>query len=462
MSFRSQKLTELCELIVDCPHSTPKWTESGVIVTRNQNIKNGVLDLSSPSYTNEEDYRKRTKRAVPQAGDIIITREAPMGEVCMIPSGLKCCLGQRQVLLRPKQNVNGNYLLWALQSEYVQHQISWNEGTGSTVSNLRIPVLESLEIPRHRNEDYVAEVLSTIASKVELIKATNQTIEKIAQAIFKSWFVDFEPTKAKIAAREALLAENPAATPEQISTAEQQAAIQVIAGAGDVIPTEQLQIIADLFPNQQIDSELGEIPYGWSYCGAQELFNISIGKTPPRKESHWFSNNPTDIKWISIRDLGNSGTYVKTCSEYLTEEAVTKHKVKKAEKDTVLLSFKLTVGRVAIAAHDMCTNEAIAHFNVSDLSPPSTWTYSYLKQYDYESLGSTSSIATAINSKIIKGMPFLKSANELNSHWSEVTKPLFDALYNNTMMVDTLEKLRNELLPKLLSGDLVYEDNGVV
>ena len=308
----------------------------------------------------------------------------------------------------------------------------------------------------------IAQYLKLLDRKIALNCRLNESLEQIAQAIFKSWFVDFEPTKAKIAARKALLAENPDATPEQISTAEQQAAIQVIAGAGDVIPTEQLQIIADLFPNQQVDSELGEIPYGWSYCGAQELFNISIGKTPPRKESHWFSNNPTDIKWISIKDLGNSGTYVKTCSEYLTEEAVTKHKVKKAEKDTVLLSFKLTVGRVAIAAHDMCTNEAIAHFNVSDLSPPSTWTYSYLKQYDYESLGSTSSIATAINSKIIKGMPFLKSANELNSHWSEVTKPLFDALYNNTMMVDTLEKLRNELLPKLLSGDLAYEDNGVV
>lgn len=149
MSSETSSLESLCELIVDCPHSTPKWTKAGTVVLRNQNIRGGTLDLSAPSYTDEEGYRTRTKRAVPQAGDIVVTREAPMGEVCMIPKGLKCCLGQRQVLLRPKKSVNGDYLFWALQSPFVQHQISWNEGTGTTVSNVRIPVLKALQIPRH-------------------------------------------------------------------------------------------------------------------------------------------------------------------------------------------------------------------------------------------------------------------------------------------------------------------------
>ena len=91
MVNKFDSLESLCELIVDCPHSTPKWTDEGIVVLRNQNIRNGVLDLSTPSYTNEEDYQKRIKRAVPQAGDIVFTREAPMGEVCIIPEGLKCC-----------------------------------------------------------------------------------------------------------------------------------------------------------------------------------------------------------------------------------------------------------------------------------------------------------------------------------------------------------------------------------
>ncbi|MBE0361313.1 restriction endonuclease subunit S [Pseudoalteromonas aliena] len=194
MDFNTETLESLCELVVDCPHSTPKWTDSGIIVLRNQNIKNGVLDLSNPSFTNEEDYQKRVKRAIPRAGDIVITREAPMGDVCIIPEGLKCCLGQRQVLLRPRNEICGEYLFWALQSPYVQHQISWNEGTGTTVSNVRIPVLKALMIPRFpKHEKQSAKILSVLASKLEINQQTNQTLEQMAQALFKSWFVDFDP-----------------------------------------------------------------------------------------------------------------------------------------------------------------------------------------------------------------------------------------------------------------------------
>ena len=87
MSSEEQEfdLDELCSLIADCPHATPKWTDAGVVVLRNQNIKNGRLDLSQPSFTDEEHYSGRVRRAKPQAGDLVITREAPMGEVCMIP-----------------------------------------------------------------------------------------------------------------------------------------------------------------------------------------------------------------------------------------------------------------------------------------------------------------------------------------------------------------------------------------
>src|SRR5690606_20213113 len=105
MPSELQQLQEVCSLIADCPHSTPVWKDSGYIVVRNQNIKGGRLDLSSPSFTDSEHFAHRIRRARPTAGDIIITREAPMGEVCMIPPNLECCLGQRQVLLRPNPEV---------------------------------------------------------------------------------------------------------------------------------------------------------------------------------------------------------------------------------------------------------------------------------------------------------------------------------------------------------------------
>jgi type I restriction enzyme S subunit len=107
--WQTSTLEDMCDLIVDCPHFTPEWTTKGFLVIRNQNIRNGRLDLSDKSFTHKEDFHRRIARARPQGGDIIFTREAPMGEVCIIPEDLECCLGQRQVLLRPKSDISGKY-----------------------------------------------------------------------------------------------------------------------------------------------------------------------------------------------------------------------------------------------------------------------------------------------------------------------------------------------------------------
>lgn len=197
--IETKTIRELCELVVDCPHSTPTWTSQGKIVVRNNNIKNGRIDLSSPSYTDEEHYKQRTKRAVPRPGDIIITREAPIGEVGMIPDGVECCLGQRMVLLRPNPDIcNNYYLLYSLQSRFVQHQISWSEGTGTTVSNLRIPHLEQIKIPYLplEEQEKIASTLRVLDEKINLNRGINANLQQQAQAIFKSWFVDFAPFQA--------------------------------------------------------------------------------------------------------------------------------------------------------------------------------------------------------------------------------------------------------------------------
>lgn len=190
------ELRSVCTHVVDCPHSTPKWTDSGVVVLRSRNIRNGRLDLAAePSSTTEEGFRERIRRAVPTAGDIVITREAPMGEVCMLPAGLRCCLGQRMVLLRPDpRKIDGRYLLFALQSPFMQHQILVHEGTGSTVSNLRIPALEALRVPTPSMEQQhrIAAVLGALDDKIELNRKMNLTLEEMARALFKSWFIDFD------------------------------------------------------------------------------------------------------------------------------------------------------------------------------------------------------------------------------------------------------------------------------
>ena len=188
-------------------------------------------------------------------------------------------------------------------------------------------------------------------------------------------------------------------------------------------------------------------------CRADEYFDISIGKTPPRKEPQWFSTNPQDITWVSISDMGTCGLYISSSSEQLTEEAVDRHNVKVVPDNTVLLSFKLTVGRIAITNGEMTTNEAIAHFK-TDKKAINEYLYCYLKCFNYQTMGSTSSIATAVNSKIIKGMPFVVPADDELKEFHEFAAPMFAKIKANQIETDNLIVLRDTLLPKLMSGEL--------
>lgn len=188
-------------------------------------------------------------------------------------------------------------------------------------------------------------------------------------------------------------------------------------------------------------------------CRAEEYFDIAIGKTPPRKEHQWFTTNPEDVTWVSISDMSNCGTYISKSSEQLTHEAVDKFKIRVIPDNTVLLSFKLTVGRIAITHGEMTTNEAIAHFK-TDKPHINEYLYCYLKDFNYQTMGSTSSIATAVNSKIIKAMPFIVPAEDETARFHAVAGPIFAQILNNQLENESLASLRDTLLPKLMSGEL--------
>ena len=188
-------------------------------------------------------------------------------------------------------------------------------------------------------------------------------------------------------------------------------------------------------------------------CRADEYFDISIGKTPPRKEPQWFSTNPADRVWVSISDMGTCGLYIADSSEYLTHESVDKFNVKVVPDNTVLLSFKLTVGRVAITDGEMTTNEAIAHFK-TDKSEIIEYLYCYLKGFNYQTMGSTSSIATAVNSKIIKAMPFIIPTDDELSEFHAVSSPMFAMIKANQRENARLAELRDSLLPRLMNGEI--------
>nr|WP_254695216.1 hypothetical protein [Leisingera sp. NJS201] len=183
-----------------------------------------------------------------------------------------------------------------------------------------------------------------------------------------------------------------------------------------------------------------------------------MGRTPPRKEKWHFRSDGRGVPWLSIRDLGSSGAFAFNTAETLEESSVASCRVPVVKAETVLVSFKLTVGRVAIAANSMATNEAIAHLNPTEKSAPTEYTYAWMKQFDYGTLGSTSSIANAVNSKTIRSMPILCPGQALENAYSKVARRILAKVRANTEENQTLAALRDLLLPKLMSGEIRLKD----
>ena len=193
----------------------------------------------------------------------------------------------------------------------------------------------------------------------------------------------------------------------------------------------------------------------WEEKELREIVDISIGRTPPRKETKWFSTNPSDVKWLSIKDMGAGDVFLFNTSEYLTKEAVETFSIPIIPKNTVVLSFKMTVGRVGITTEDMLSNEAIAHFKFTNKTPiTKEYLYLFLKSFKYDSLGSTSSIVTAINSAMIKQMQIIIPDEVIMKKFEEQTQYIFDKIYSNQKQIQTLIQTRDELLPRLMGGEI--------
>lgn len=294
----------------------------------------------------------------------------------------------------------------------------------SAQPNFNLKEIGDLPIPRFelKEQRAIANILGALDDKIELNRRRNQTLEAMARALFKDWFVDFGPVRAKMEGREPYL------------------------------PADLWQ----LFPDR-LDEE--DKPEGWKEVAAETVSDLGIGKTPPRKEHQWFSETDTDMRWVSIRDMGDSGVFLQITSEYLTKEAVQKFNVRVVPDNTVILSFKLTVGRVAITDGEMVTNEAIAHLKVGEKGSLTTeYLYSYLREFDYGRLGSTSSIATAVNSKSIKALPVLVPSNDLVGHFTRRVASIFADIKQLQSEAATLAQLRDTLLPKLIYGELRIAD----
>lgn len=188
----SIKLKDLCELIVDCPHSTEPDEGQGYPIIRTPNIGPGYLNLDGVQRVGEEAYKRRNVRAVPQAGDLILAREAPAGNVGIIPDGEKVCLGQRTVLIRPdRSKANPAYLNYYLNAPKQRHKLLSNSN-GATVSHVNMPIIHNLpvDLPPLPVQSRIAGVLSTYDKLIENNRRQIKLLEEAAQRLYKEWFVD--------------------------------------------------------------------------------------------------------------------------------------------------------------------------------------------------------------------------------------------------------------------------------
>ena len=176
-----------------------------------------------------------------------------------------------------------------------------------------------------------------------------------------------------------------------------------------------------------------------------DICNIKIGRTPPRKQPQWFSESH-GIKWVSIKDMGNTGKYISQTSEFLTADAIKKFNIPIIPAGTLLMSFKLTVGRLGFTGHDMCSNEAIAQLPIKDSDIVNkNYLYYYLKNFNFDSLSSTSSIATAVNSKTVKSISVNLPPLDQQKKIADILSSLDEKIELNRHMNETLEQLGQAL-----------------
>ena len=185
-------LSDICEFIVDCPHTTAEDEGQGYPLIRTPNIGKGRLLLEGVHRVSEEVYNNRNFRAVPQDDDLIFAREAPAGNVAIIKNGEKVCLGQRTVLIRPNKNfVNPNYLVYYLLTPQQQYKLL-GTANGATVAHVNLPIIRNLpvELPDIETQNKIANVLSAYDDLIENNQKQIKLLEEAVQRLYKEWFVD--------------------------------------------------------------------------------------------------------------------------------------------------------------------------------------------------------------------------------------------------------------------------------
>lgn len=418
-------VADCCDLIVDCVNKTAPVVAAATPfrMIRTTNVRNGFIDLADCKFVDEDTFRTWTRRAKVLDGDVVLTREAPIGEVGLVRGNESIFLGQRLMQYRANRSLlDPRFLCYAFLSPQLQHQFGAHEGSGSVVSHIRVGDCSKFKVPLPplSVQREIAELLGSIDERVLLLRQTNATLESIAQALFKSWFIDFEPVRAKAEGRE------PAGMDAETAT---------------------------LFPAEFVESELGLVPKGWTVQPIGDLVEALGGSTPDTKnEAFW---EPAIHHWTSPKDLSGATAPVLLDTERKVSDAgLAKISSGLLPVGTLLMSSRAPIGYLSLSQVPVAINQGYIAMPPGGQLPPAYLYFWCQLNMDIIKGRANGSTFMEISKKAFRPIPALLPSPQVINRFNDFATDVFNRLSVNEKHARALAELRDTLLPRLISGKL--------
>lgn len=441
--WRCSQLIDVIDFVADNRGRNPEsYSDKGIPVIDNYLIvSEGYVNLDEVKrYINERTYESFIRKSI-KKNDVLITLVGNgYGQVALTPSK-KCVIIQNTIGLRCNSNNDNIFLYYLLKNN---RKALMNLNIGAAQPSIKVGYLTNLEFrfPPLAEQKAIAHILGSLDDKIELNRQMNETLEAMAQALFKSWFVDFDPVIDN-----ALAAGKP--IPDELSErAEQRKAMQY----GDN------QAVRALFPDEfELTEQMGWIPKGWEIKNSGDLFDVRDGThdSPKKADKGKYLITSRHIT-SGIIDYPNA--YLISQNDF--EEV---NKRSKVESYDILITMIGTVGISMIVLQDQIdfAIKNVGLFKTSNNRNYAIFFYLYLNQnYMKQFLESRLAGTTQkyLTLKILRALPIVKPNSEVLHNFVKNISPIFEKIHFNNEQIETLANIRDTLLPKLLSGELRIPD----
>ena len=418
MSFEwpIKTLGEVCSKITDGAHHSPKSVAIGKPMASVKDLTRFGVDLSEARLISNEDFDFLVRQGCkPEIEDVLISKDgnSALDTVCNVKQPLDAVLLSSVAILRPNLLlITSDYLKYYLSSKDVIEYLKSNFISGAAIPRIVLKDFKKAEIqlPPLDIQNKITSILNPLDNRISLLRETNITLEAIAQTLFKSWFVDFDPVKAKAEGKQ----------PEGMDEA-----------------------TAALFPSEFEESALGLIPKGWRVSSVNESFILTMGQSP---SGSTYNESGDGLPFYQGRtDFG---------FRFPTQRIFCNAPTRFAEIGDTLVSVRAPVGDVNMALERCCIGRGVS--SVRHPLGYRGFTFYSIKNLrsHFELFESEGTVFGSINKKDFQELPIIKPINNVLKAFDEIVSVMDDRITINEEKLRTLTTLRDTLLPRLISGQL--------